>query len=50
MNLEYFDGVMDCADGLPPSVGRTEFYYRGYGDEYEMAAQQDAKTGDENEQ
>ena len=34
MNLDYFDGVMDCAEGLPPSVGRNEYYYNGYGDEY----------------
>ena len=34
MNFSYYEGVMDCAEGLPPSVGRDEDYYRGYGDEY----------------
>jgi hypothetical protein len=34
MNFSYYEGVMDCAEGLPPSVGRDEDYYNGYGDEY----------------
>lgn len=34
MNLDYFDGLMDCAEGFPPSVDRSQDYCAGYGDEY----------------
>lgn len=33
MDFDYYEGMMDCAEGHPASPDRTETYYRGYGDE-----------------
>ncbi len=35
IDFDYYEGVMDCADGHPAAQGRTETYYAGYGDEYQ---------------
>lgn len=35
MNFDYYEGMMDCAEGHPAAEGRTQDYYNGYAYEYE---------------